>query len=40
MIAYKRDNEEDVSFVTRKQKRESDALYLEKFMGRAGPVME
>ena len=40
MIAYKRDNEEDVSYVERKQKRENDALSLEKFMGRAGPVME
>ena len=40
MIAYKRDNEDDVSYVERKQKRENDALYLEKFMGRAGPVME
>jgi len=40
MIAYKRDNEDDNSYVMRKQKRENDALYLEKFMGRAGPVME
>jgi len=38
MVAYKQS--EDVSFVTKKQKRENDALNLEKFMGRAGPVME
>ena len=38
MIAYKQDD--DTSFVTKKQKRENDALNLEKFMGRAGPVME
>lgn len=38
MIAYKQN--EDVSIVTKKQKRENDALNLEKFMGRAGPVME
>ena len=39
MIAYKQDDEA-VSFVNKKQKRENDALNLEKFMGRAGPVME
>lgn len=40
MIAYKQDNEEDVGFVTRKHNKENDALNLEKFMGKAGPVME
>ena len=39
MIAYKRDDE-DVSFVTKKKDRKNDALNLEKFMSRAGPVME
>ena len=39
MIAYKKEDE-DVSFVTKKQKRTNDALNLEKFMARAGPVME
>ena len=39
MIAYKQD-EDDISFVTKKKNRENDALNLEKFMGRAGPVME
>ena len=38
MIAYKHDD--DVSFVTKKKNRENDALNLEKFMSRAGPVME
>ena len=38
MVAYKQSD--DISFVTKKQKRENDALNLEKFMGRAGPVME
>lgn len=38
MIAY--NQSDDVSIVTKKQKRENDALNLEKFMGRAGPVME
>lgn len=39
MVAYKQDDE-SVSFVTKKQKKDNDALNLEKFMGRAGPVME
>ena len=39
MIAYKQDDE-DVSIVTRKQKKDNDALNLEKFMSRAAPVME
>ena len=41
MVAYKRDEgQEDVSFVTKKQDKRNDALNLEKFMGKAGPVME
>ena len=40
MIKYDQGNEEDVGFVTRKHNKENDALNLEKFMGKAGPVME
>lgn len=39
MIAYKQEDE-SVSFVTKKLKKDNDALNLEKFMARAGPVME
>ena len=39
MVAYKQDDE-SINFVTKKQKKDNDALNLEKFMSRAGPVME
>ena len=39
MVAYKQEDD-SVSFVTKKQKKDDDALNLEKFMSRAGPVME
>ena len=39
MMAYKREDE-SVSFVTKKKNKDNDALNLEKFMSRAGPVME
>lgn len=39
MVAYKQEDE-SVSFVTKKLKKDNDALNLEKFMARAGPVME
>mmetsp|Transcript_29480 Transcript_29480/g.39208 ORF Transcript_29480/g.39208 Transcript_29480/m.39208 type:complete len:161 (+) Transcript_29480:1696-2178(+) len=39
MIVYKQEDE-NVSLVNKKQKKDNDALNLEKFMSRAGPVME
>ena len=39
MVSYKQEDD-SVSFVTKKQKKDDDALNLEKFMSRAGPVME
>ncbi len=39
MVVYRQDDE-SVSFVTKKQKKDNDALNLDKFMSRAGPVME
>lgn len=39
MVIYKQDDE-SISLVTKKQKKDNDALNLEKFMSRAGPVME
>ena len=38
LTTYKQDD--SVSFVSKKQKKDNDALKLEKFMARAGPVME
>ena len=38
LTTYKQDD--SVSFVSKKAKKEDDALKLEKFMARAGPVME
>lgn len=41
MVAYKQEGEDDMSnIINKKQKKDNDALNLEKFMARAGPVME
>ena len=41
MVAYKNEGSEDQTNITnKKQKKDNDALNLEKFMSRAGPVME